>query len=90
MFVKDLTNDQSVGGDHLAELREHFAVLKEAVSRLGFHLGLESGSVPSGSAGSGSQDALKRYQDPETTLSELRRQVREARSRAAKCGVRVG
>jgi hypothetical protein len=89
VYTKDIVNDQSADGDHLDELRRHFAVLKEAVNRLGFHLGLESGSCPSGAAGAGSQDGIKYHKDPELALADMRQQLRAARETAARRGVKV-
>ena len=58
MRTKNLVNDQSGDGEHLAALTHHYAVLREAVRQIGLRLGLESGSTASGSSGSGSQDGV--------------------------------
>jgi hypothetical protein len=52
-------------------------------------VGLESGSTASGSSGSGSQDGVKHFRDPEITLAWLRQELKVAREVADRRGVKV-
>jgi hypothetical protein len=86
---KDVGNDQSQDDNRLTILHNHLRSVEYHMQEIRKLVGLQSGSVASGSSGSGSQDGVKYSKDPELALTSLRQELRQARETAARRGVKV-
>jgi hypothetical protein len=89
MNVKDFVNGQSANLNTLEQVHAHLKAAAEHMARVHELVGLESGTPASGSSGAGSQDGIKYLRDPELALASLRQELKQARERAVRCGLRV-